>query len=119
MVVHIISVAFTGFMIYLSNPGSDLFSWHPTCMSVAFMLLLLQAIVLFSPESSLFPTTPKPVSNFTFLYHKDRLNKKALKNYLQYRDTLYTLYCRIKFNYIGFFMHSGPFQHVLDSPLYF
>lgn len=60
MVVHIISVAFTGFMIYLSNPGSDLFSWHPTCMSVAFMLLLLQAIVLFSPESSLFPTTPKP-----------------------------------------------------------
>merc|ERR1712203_630959 len=59
-VVHILSVAFTGFIVYLSSPGSDLFSWHPTCMSVAFILLLLQAIVLFSPESSLFPTTPKP-----------------------------------------------------------
>ena len=61
MVVHILSVAFTGFILYLSNPGSDLFSWHPTCMTIAFMLLLLQAIVLFSPESSLFPTTPKQV----------------------------------------------------------
>ena len=61
MVVHILSVVFTGFILYLSNPGSDLFSWHPTCMTIAFMLLLLQAIVLFSPESSLFPTTPKQV----------------------------------------------------------
>ncbi|TRY62968.1 hypothetical protein TCAL_06858 [Tigriopus californicus] len=60
MVVHLISVAFTGFILYLSVPGSDLFSWHPTCMSVAFILLLLQAIVVFSPESSLFPTTPRP-----------------------------------------------------------
>lgn len=61
MVVHILSVAFTGFILYLASPGSDLFSWHPTCMTIAFMLLLLQAIVLFSPESSLFPTTPKQV----------------------------------------------------------
>lgn len=60
MVVHLLSVAFTGFIFYLAVPGSDLFSWHPTCMSVAFILLLLQAIVIFSPESSLFPSTPKP-----------------------------------------------------------
>lgn len=70
MVVHILSVAFTGFIIYLSNPGSDLFSWHPTCMAVAFILLLLQAIVLFSPESNLFPTTPKQVSNKLLLIFK-------------------------------------------------
>ena len=55
-----LSVVFTGFILYLAVPGSDLFSWHPTCMSVAFILLLLQAIVIFSPESSLFPTTPRP-----------------------------------------------------------
>lgn len=36
-----------------------MFSWHPTCMSVAFILLLLQAIVIFSPESSLAPTSPR------------------------------------------------------------
>lgn len=57
MVVHLLSLAFTGFLLYTSKPGSDLFSWHPTCMTVAFVLLLLQAIVLFSPESSLIPTT--------------------------------------------------------------
>ncbi len=59
MVVHVLSVAFTGFMMWLAVPGSDLFSWHPTCMSVAFMLLLLQAIVVFSPESSLFPASTR------------------------------------------------------------
>lgn len=60
MVVHIISVALTGFYFYLANPGSDLFSWHPVCMSTAFVLLLLQAIVIFSPESSLTPNSPRP-----------------------------------------------------------
>lgn len=60
MVVHILSIGLTGFYMYLSSPGTDLFSWHPTCMSVAFILLLLQAIVIFSPESSLTPSTPRP-----------------------------------------------------------
>lgn len=60
MVVHLFSVAFTGFVFWVAVPGSDLFSWHPICMTVAFMLLLLQAIVVFSPESSLFPTTARP-----------------------------------------------------------
>ena len=77
MVVHILSVAFTGFIVYLSSPGSDLFSWHPTCMSVAFMLLLLQAIVLFSPESSLFPTTPKQV--LLFIQHSFEENIQFYK----------------------------------------
>jgi len=62
MVVHIISVALTGFYIYLANPGKDLFylfSWHPVLMSIGFVLLLLQAIVMFSPESSLTPNSPR------------------------------------------------------------
>jgi len=42
MVVHVASVALTAFFVYMSVPGSDLFSWHPTAMSVAFVLLLLQ-----------------------------------------------------------------------------
>ncbi|XP_023330251.1 cytochrome b561 domain-containing protein 2 [Eurytemora carolleeae] len=53
MVVHIISLGLTAFVLYLSAPGTDLFSWHPSLMTVAFALLLSQAIVLFSPESSL------------------------------------------------------------------
>lgn len=53
MVVHIITAGLTGYMLYLAAPGSDLFSWHPTCMTIAFALLITQAIVIFSPESSL------------------------------------------------------------------
>ena len=69
MVVHIISVALTGFYFYLANPGSDLFSWHPVLMSVGFVLLLLQAIVIFSPESSLTPNSPRKVcTNFALLF---------------------------------------------------
>ena len=63
MVVHIISVALTAFYIYLANPGKDLFSWHPVLMSIGFVLLLLQAIVMFSPESSLTPNSPRAVRN--------------------------------------------------------
>ncbi len=59
MVVHLLSVAFTGFVFWLSVPGSNLFSWHPTCMAVAFITLVLQAIVIFSPESSLFQSSPR------------------------------------------------------------
>jgi len=53
MVVHILSFGLTGAMLYLSRPGTDLFSWHPSLMTVAFALLMAQAIVIFSPESSL------------------------------------------------------------------
>ena len=42
MVVHIASVAFTAGILYLAVPGSDLFSWHPTCMAVGFVLLVCQ-----------------------------------------------------------------------------
>jgi len=53
MVFHLITGAVTAFMLYTAMPGSDLFSWHPTLMTIAFCLLMPQAIVIFSPESSL------------------------------------------------------------------
>lgn len=53
MVFHLITGAITAFMLYTAVPGADLFSWHPTLMTIAFCLLMSQAIVIFSPESSL------------------------------------------------------------------
>lgn len=53
MVAHFICVLFSGFVIYTAKPGTTLFSWHPTLMVIAFMFLMAEAILLFSPESSL------------------------------------------------------------------
>ena len=53
MVFHIVTLGLTAVMMYTAVPGSDLFSWHPTLMTVGFALLMAQAIVIFSPESSL------------------------------------------------------------------
>ena len=117
MVVHIISVAFTGFIMYLANPGSDLFSWHPTCMSVAFMLLLLQAIILFSPESSLFPTTPKQVS-YKFTNAPTGITAWFTLVHSWLSINLFNPYFRKKFNYIGFFMHLGYFLPFSDLQAY-
>jgi len=53
MVLHLITVGLTGLVLAVAVPGTDLFSWHPTLMTIAFCLLMCQAIVIFSPESSL------------------------------------------------------------------
>ena len=53
MVVHVITLGLTGALLYLASPGTDLFSWHPSLMVLAFALFMAQAIVIFSPESSL------------------------------------------------------------------
>lgn len=50
---HVIAVAFPVYISYLAGPGSSLFSWHPTLMTIAFSMLMVEAILLFSPESSL------------------------------------------------------------------
>ncbi|XP_015671286.1 cytochrome b561 domain-containing protein 1 isoform X1 [Protobothrops mucrosquamatus] len=42
------------FLLLLSRPGTSLFSWHPVFMSIAFCLCLTEAILIFSPEGSLF-----------------------------------------------------------------
>ncbi|XP_069141907.1 transmembrane reductase CYB561D2-like [Argopecten irradians] len=54
MVAHIAATLLTAFIVYTAVPGSSLFSWHPTLMTIAFVLLMFEAIVVFSRESSLF-----------------------------------------------------------------
>ncbi|GAB1609885.1 cytochrome b561 domain-containing protein 2-like [Argonauta hians] len=53
MVAHFVAVLFTGFIIYTASPGSSLFSWHPTLMAISFCFLMFEAILIFSPHSSL------------------------------------------------------------------
>jgi cytochrome b-561 domain-containing protein 2 len=59
MVFHLITAGLTAVILYTAVPGSDLFSWHPTLMTIAFCLLMAQAIVIFSPESSLLQTSSR------------------------------------------------------------
>ncbi|KAK6176135.1 hypothetical protein SNE40_014475 [Patella caerulea] len=54
MVAHFVTVLLTGFIIYTAwAPGASLFSWHPTFMAIAFMMLMFEGILMFSPQSSL------------------------------------------------------------------
>nr|XP_060629220.1 probable transmembrane reductase CYB561D1 [Anolis sagrei ordinatus] len=48
------AVGVADFLLLLSRPGTSLFSWHPFFMSIAFCLCLTEAILIFSPDSSLF-----------------------------------------------------------------
>ncbi|XP_060621768.2 transmembrane reductase CYB561D2 [Anolis sagrei] len=50
---HLVSLGFTIFVAVLARPGSSLFSWHPLLMSLAFSFLMTEAVLVFSPESSL------------------------------------------------------------------
>lgn len=50
---HLTTFAFTIFMIYVSKPGSSLFSWHPFLMTLAFSFFMTEAIMVFSPDSLL------------------------------------------------------------------
>ncbi|XP_002158586.3 transmembrane reductase CYB561D2 isoform X1 [Hydra vulgaris] len=51
--VHILAVLLAVFIAYIAQPGSSLFSWHPTLMTIGFGLFMFEAILLFSPYSSL------------------------------------------------------------------
>ncbi|XP_036594804.1 cytochrome b561 domain-containing protein 2 [Trichosurus vulpecula] len=50
---HLVALGFTVFVAVLARPGSSLFSWHPVLMSLAFSFLMTEALLVFSPESSL------------------------------------------------------------------
>ncbi|XP_045348882.1 transmembrane reductase CYB561D2 isoform X1 [Leopardus geoffroyi] len=50
---HLVALGFTIFVAVLARPGSSLFSWHPMLMSLAFSFLMTEALLVFSPESSL------------------------------------------------------------------
>lgn len=53
MVAHIAVLFFSGYIIYLAEPGSNLFSWHPVLMTLAFVASIFEAVLVFSPNSSL------------------------------------------------------------------
>ncbi|KAM8950708.1 putative transmembrane reductase CYB561D1 isoform 2-T2 [Lycaon pictus] len=54
ILAHLVALGFTIFLTALSRPGTSLFSWHPVFMALAFCLCMAEAILLFSPEHSLF-----------------------------------------------------------------
>ncbi|KAM4021704.1 transmembrane reductase CYB561D2 [Anomaloglossus baeobatrachus] len=50
---HLTAFAFTIYIAYVSQLGTSLFSWHPFLMSLAFSFFMTEAILVFSPDSSL------------------------------------------------------------------
>ncbi|XP_022101189.1 cytochrome b561 domain-containing protein 2-like [Acanthaster planci] len=66
MAAHILAISFVSYMIYLAWPFSSLFSWHPVLMSIAFALLMTEAILFFSPDSNL---VPKATRKMKVTYH--------------------------------------------------
>ena len=52
MIAHLSATLFTAHILYCAVPGSTLFSWHPSLMAFGFGLIMLEAILLFSPDSS-------------------------------------------------------------------
>jgi len=56
---HLFALFFFVFTCYISNPGSSLFSWHPITMSLGISIFMMEAILIFSPESSLFVSSSR------------------------------------------------------------
>nr|XP_033782380.1 cytochrome b561 domain-containing protein 2 [Geotrypetes seraphini] len=50
---HLVALTFTISVAVVARPGSSLFSWHPFLMSLAFAFFMTEAVLVFSPESSL------------------------------------------------------------------
>ncbi|KAM4651771.1 transmembrane reductase CYB561D2 [Discoglossus pictus] len=50
---HLAAVTLTVYVTYVAQPGTTLFSWHPFLMTLAFSFLMTEAILVFSPDSSL------------------------------------------------------------------
>ncbi|XP_076468898.1 transmembrane reductase CYB561D2-like [Babylonia areolata] len=53
MAAHIAALLFCAYIIYVAAPGTDLFSWHPTLMVLAYAAAMFEAVLVFSPHSSL------------------------------------------------------------------
>ncbi|CAN8185999.1 unnamed protein product [Coccothraustes coccothraustes] len=50
---HLVALGFPAAVAVLARPGSSLFSWHPLLMALAFSFLMTEALLIFSPETSL------------------------------------------------------------------
>ncbi|RXG52033.1 cytochrome b561 domain-containing protein 1 [Armadillidium vulgare] len=47
-IIHILPVLFLGYIIYISRPGTSLFSLHPFCMALAYGLLMTESVLAFT-----------------------------------------------------------------------
>ncbi|XP_067118433.1 transmembrane reductase CYB561D2 [Centruroides vittatus] len=59
MLILLIRVIFTIFILITSQPGSSLFSWHPTCMILAYGLIFFEGVRVFS--SKFYTNVNKPL----------------------------------------------------------
>lgn len=50
MLILSLRVIFTIFILFVSRPGSNLFSWHPTLMILAYGLILFEGVRVFSSK---------------------------------------------------------------------
>lgn len=91
--VHIIAVGLPLVVICLAQPGTSLFSWHPTLMVLSFGFLMTEAILIFSPQSSVILSAPRATKvkfhwilqtlalaaallGFAVIYYNKNLNSK-------------------------------------------
>lgn len=52
VLAHLSVIFFTTYITYLAVPGSDLFSWHPTFMSLGFVFFMCEAVFIYSNDFS-------------------------------------------------------------------
>eukprot|EP00111_Clytia_hemisphaerica_P001890 TCONS_00005315-protein len=93
IMAHIFAFMLCAFIIFLSQPGTSLFSWHPTLMVLGFGLFMFEAILLFSPYSSLLGASDRKLKvkyhwilqvlaaicfnlGFAVIYYNKNLNNK-------------------------------------------
>ncbi|XP_030061478.1 transmembrane reductase CYB561D2 [Microcaecilia unicolor] len=50
---HLVALTLTVCVTVIARPGSSIFSWHPFLMALAFSFFMTEAVLVFSPESSL------------------------------------------------------------------
>lgn len=56
-----LALGFSGFLLYNAEPGSTLFSYHPALMTIAYSLLVFEAVQIFNksnPVRSWLPVRP-------------------------------------------------------------
>lgn len=67
LVPHIVIFVLATSVVWLAKPSSSLFSWHPTLMSLAYAVLMSEAILFFSPWSS--PITQMGARSYKVQWH--------------------------------------------------
>uniref|UniRef100_T1JFL3 ascorbate ferrireductase (transmembrane) n=1 Tax=Strigamia maritima TaxID=126957 RepID=T1JFL3_STRMM len=53
ILIRLYMLAVIGFLIYITDPGSSLFSWHPTFMTIGSMIILYEGVLIMVPNRGL------------------------------------------------------------------